>query len=48
VDLVRIYEPLNDVLMPVSLETTAQLRLLGSSTLRMTYRYSQIDERPVD
>jgi hypothetical protein len=32
----------------VSLVTTAELRLLGSSALRMTYRYSSIDERPVD
>jgi hypothetical protein len=34
--------------MPVSLETTAQLKLFGPSVLRMTYRYSHIDERPVD
>ena len=47
-NVVRMYQRFNDVLMPVSLDTTAQLRLLGSSTLRMTYRYSQIDERPVD
>jgi hypothetical protein len=33
--------------MPVSLDTTAQLRLLGSSSLRMTYTYSHINERPV-
>jgi hypothetical protein len=33
--------------MPVSLATTAQLRLFGSSALRMTYRYSEIDDRPV-
>jgi hypothetical protein len=36
------------VLMPVSLETTAQLRLLGASELRMTYQYSRVDEQPVD
>jgi hypothetical protein len=48
VNVVRTYRRINDVLMPVSLETTAQLRLLGPSTLRMTYRYSQVDERPVD
>jgi hypothetical protein len=44
VDIVRCYQRINDVLMPVSLETTAQLRLLGASELRMTYRYSVIDE----
>jgi hypothetical protein len=47
VELVKSYGRINGVLMPVSLETTAQLRLLGSSALRMTYRYSQIDEHPV-
>jgi hypothetical protein len=47
VTLVRSYRPINGVLMPVSLDTTAQLRLLGSSSLRMTYRYSHIDHRAV-
>ena len=48
VNVVRSYRRINGVLMPVLLDTTAQLRLLGSSALRMTYRYSHIDERPVD
>jgi hypothetical protein len=39
---------INGVRMPVSLETKAQLRLLGSSALRMTYRYSVIDEQIID
>jgi hypothetical protein len=47
VNVVRVYRRINGVLMPVSLETTAQLRLLGSSALRMTYRYSRIDDRAV-
>lgn len=47
-NIVRSYRRINGVLMPVLLETTAQLRLLGSSALRMTYRYSHIDEQPVD
>lgn len=47
VDIVRRYERVNGVLMPVSLESTAQLRFLGRSTLRMTYRYSHVDGRPV-
>jgi len=47
VDMVRSYRRINGVLMPVSLETTGQLRLLGSSALRMTYRYSHIDAQPV-
>jgi hypothetical protein len=48
VELIKTYRRISGVLMPVSLETTAQLRLLGSSALRMTYHYSQIDERPVE
>jgi hypothetical protein len=47
VDLVRSYRRINGVLMPVSLESTAQLRLLGASEMRMTYEYSRIDEQPV-
>jgi len=47
VNVVRTYERINGVLMPVSLQTTAQLRLFGSSSLRMTYHYSQLDDRPV-
>jgi hypothetical protein len=48
VDIVRSYRRINGARMPVLLETTAQLRLLGSSALRMTYRYSHIDTHPVD
>jgi hypothetical protein len=47
VNVVRTYGRLIDVEMRVSLDTTAQLRLLGSSALRMTYRYARIDEREV-
>jgi hypothetical protein len=48
VNVVRTYRQINGVLMPVCLETTARLRFLGSSSLRMTYRYTEIDEQPVD
>ena len=48
VNLIRSYRRINGVTMPVSLETTAQLRLLGSSALKMTYRYAQVDERTVE
>ena len=48
VNVVRTYRRINGVLMPVCLETTARLRFLGSSSLRMTYSYSEIDEQPVD
>jgi hypothetical protein len=47
VNVVRSYRRINGARMPVLLETTARLRLLGSSALRMTYRYSHIDEQPV-
>jgi hypothetical protein len=47
VDVVRAYRRVNDVVVPVSLQTTGQLRLLGRSTLNMTYEYSEVDERPV-
>lgn len=47
VNLVRSYRSVNGVFLPVSLETTAQLRFLGSSKLGMTYRYSEVDERTV-
>jgi hypothetical protein len=47
VDVVRSYRAVNGVFLPVSLETTAQLRLLGSSKLVMTYRYSEVDDRAV-
>lgn len=46
-DVVRAYRRINGALVPVSLHTHAQLRLLGSSSLRMIYRYSAIDEQPV-
>jgi len=47
VNVVRSYRLINGVLMPVTLDTTAQLRFLGASELRMTYRYSHVDEQPV-
>jgi len=47
VDIVRSYERIEGAVMPVSLETTAQVRLFGAATLRMTYEYSEIDGRPV-
>jgi hypothetical protein len=47
VNLNRAYRRINGVLMPVSMDTKAQLRLLGSSTLRMTYSYSRVDDRAV-
>ena len=43
VDIVRTYERIGGNVVPVALETTAQVRFLGDATLRMTYVYSEID-----
>jgi len=47
VDIVRTYERIEGAVMPVALETTAQVRMFGAATLRMSYDYSEIDGRPV-
>ena len=48
VDIVRKYERIAGVVVPVVLESTAQVRLVGGSgSLRMTYTYSEIDGRTV-
>ncbi len=46
VDIVRSYQRIDGTVVPVSLDTKAQVRLLGEATLRMTYVYSEIDGRP--
>jgi hypothetical protein len=47
VDIVRSYERIDGKVVPVTLETKAQVRFLGEATLRMTYVYSEIDGRPL-
>jgi hypothetical protein len=47
VDIVRTYARICGAIVPVALESTAQLRFLGVATLRMTYLYSEIDGRSV-
>jgi hypothetical protein len=47
VDIVRTYQRFGDAVLPVALESKAELRLFGSATLHMTYDYSEIDGRPV-
>jgi hypothetical protein len=47
VDIVRTYDRIADVVMPVALDSSAQLRMLGSASMRMTYTYHEIDGRPV-
>ena len=48
VDIVRTYQRINGHVVPVSLESTAQVRLLGEATLRMTYVYSEIEGRTLE
>jgi len=45
VDIVRSYQRIDGKVLPVTLETKAQLRFLGEATLRMTYVYSEIEGR---
>lgn len=47
VDIVRRYERIGGSVVPVALESKAQVRFLGEATLRMTYIYTDIDGRPV-
>jgi hypothetical protein len=43
VDIVRSYRRIEGAVVPVSLESKAQLRMLGAGTMRMTYSYSEIN-----
>ena len=47
VDIIRSYERIGGVVVPVALESSAQVRLLGPASLRMTYVYSEVDGHPV-
>jgi hypothetical protein len=47
VEFVREYARLNGVRVPVRVESTASIRLAGTSTLSMVYEYESINGRPV-
>jgi hypothetical protein len=47
VDIVRTYQRIEGALVPVAVESVAHVRFFGTSTLRMTYDYSEIDGRAV-
>jgi hypothetical protein len=47
VDIVRTYQRIDGTVVPVALESKAQLRFLGDAALRMTYFYSEINGRPL-
>jgi hypothetical protein len=47
VRVVREYERLEGVHVPVSMSSTADVLIVGASTFSMTYRYSEINGRSV-
>ena len=47
VDIVRTYKRIAGIVVPVALDSTAQVRFAGDATLRMTYAYSEIDGRAI-
>ena len=47
-DVTRRYESIGGVVVPVELSASAQLRLFGPATMRMTFSYAEIDGRPVE
>jgi hypothetical protein len=47
VQIVRSYRRIQGVVVPIELESTARVRMLGPATLRMTYSYSEIDGNSV-
>jgi hypothetical protein len=47
VHIVRSYDRIDGVVLPVELESNAQLRMFGAATLRMTYSYLEVDGRPI-
>ena len=48
VDIVRKYERIGGVVVPVSMDSKAHIRFLGAATFRMTYKYSEINGQPVE
>ena len=47
VDIVRKYERIRGVVVPVSMDSKAHIRFLGAATFQMTYKYSEINGQPV-
>jgi len=47
VDIVRKYARIHDAVVPVALESTANVTFLGPASFRMTYNYQEIDGRSV-
>jgi hypothetical protein len=47
VEVLWSYDSINGAIVPVSLISNAQVRFFGAATMRMTYRYSEIDGHAV-
>jgi hypothetical protein len=47
VDIIRRYDRIHGAVVPVELESRADVRFLGGATLHMTYSYSSINGQPV-
>jgi len=47
VDIVRRYDRIADVRVPIAIESTAHILIAGSSTFRMSYQYATINGKPV-
>ena len=48
VDIVRTYERIGGVVVPVAMDSKAHIRFFGSATFRMTYSYAEINGQPVE
>jgi len=47
VDVVRHYGRVHGLRLPITVESTAQVRFVGPASFRMTYRYTEVDRRPI-
>ncbi len=47
VRVIREYERLEGVHVPVSMSSTADVLIVGASTFSMTYRYTEINGKPI-
>ena len=47
VDVTRSYSPIGGMMMPVAIESTADVKIAGLSKLQMTYQYEMVDGVPV-
>ena len=48
VDVSSSYAPVGGAMMPVAIESTADVRIAGLSTFSMTYHYQLVDGQPVN